>query len=201
MVFLKKKRTFARLKPCEGPSFFYHPMRDSATIRRMSQFFHIYNRGANREKIFSNEGNYRFLLNRIQRYLPDYEIALAAYCLMPNHYLFLIREDCAGDKSRFIQRLFNSYTQAYNLQNRRKGTLFESRMRAKEVADEYYALQLIRYIHLNPVRAGIVCAPGEWTFSSHTEWLDTCKRNICDTQLRRRFFQNSADYAGFIAPD
>lgn len=167
----------------------------------MSTYFHIYNRGANREKIFSNEGNYHFLRRRIKRYLPDYKIALAAYCLMPNHYHFLVREDVTGDKSRFFQRLFNSYTQAYNCQQRRTGTLFESRMKVKVVEDDAYAYRLIRYIHLNPVRAGLVSDALDWEFSSHAEWLGHIGLQLCHEQQLRTVFARKTDYLEFMFSD
>lgn len=87
------------------------------------QFFHVYNRGVNRQQIFACEENYLFLLRQIKAFLPNYAISIIAYCLMPNHYHFLIRVEIDGALSPFIQRLFNSYSQAFNKQQGRKRTV------------------------------------------------------------------------------
>lgn len=75
-------------------------------------YYHVYNRGFNREPIFANTGNYLFLLQRTQLFLADYPLSMIAYCLMPTHYHFLLRPDEDKVLSRIIQRLFNS---AYEL--------------------------------------------------------------------------------------
>jgi putative transposase len=80
---------------------------------------------------------------------------------MPSHYHFLLRPEEDGLLSRFIQRLFNSYTQAFNKQQGRSGTLFEGRAKSVRVDTDEYVLHLCRYIHLNPVRAGLVAHPAE----------------------------------------
>ena len=88
------------------------------------QYYHIYNRGVERRRIFSSDENYRFLLRRIKEFFPEYAITFIAYCLMPNHYHFLLRPERDGSIGPFLQRLFNSYTQAFNKQEKRSGTLF-----------------------------------------------------------------------------
>ena len=82
-------------------------------------YYHIYNRGFNRERIFANDGNYVFLLRRAKSFLADYPLSVIAYCLMPNHYHFLLHPEADGTLSRSIQRLFNSHTQAFNKQQGR----------------------------------------------------------------------------------
>ncbi len=72
------------------------------------QYYHVYNRGCNRENIFSNDGNYRYLLQQAKKFLIGSGIGVVAFCLMPNHYHFLLRSGSDGSIARFIQRLFNS---------------------------------------------------------------------------------------------
>ena len=124
-------------------------------------YYHVYNRGCNRERIFADDGNYLFLLRRAKAFLADYALSMMAYCLMPNHYHFLLRLEQDGALSRFVQRLFNSYTQAFNKQQGRGGTLFEGRAKSVLVDTDEYVLHLCRYIHLNPVKAGLVAHPGQ----------------------------------------
>jgi len=78
------------------------------------EYYHIYNRGCNRELIFRSEENYLFLLGRVKRYLRDHQVSVIAYCLMPNHYHFLLRQDDARPIGSFIQAIFNSYSKAFN---------------------------------------------------------------------------------------
>ncbi len=92
-------------------------MRDIA-----GRFYHVYNRGCNRERIFCTEENYEYLLSQIKKFLPDAATSVIAYCLMPNHYHMLLRPERDGAIGRFVQRLFNSYTQAFNRQQSRTGT-------------------------------------------------------------------------------
>ena len=91
--------------------------------------YHIYNRGINRMPIFAKPDNYVYLLHKVKRLLTELSITVLAYCLMPNHYHFVLRQDGKVAISTFIQRLFQTYTQAFNKQQKRRGPLFEGRFR------------------------------------------------------------------------
>ena len=106
-------------------------------------YYHVYNRGCNREQIFVNADNYVFLTRRAKTFLTDYPLKVIAYCLMPNHYHFLLRPEEDSVLSRFIQRLFNSYTQAFNKQQKRSGTLFQGRAKSILVDTEEYIIYLV----------------------------------------------------------
>jgi len=135
-------------------------------------YYHVYNRGCNRQHIFANDGNYRFLLRRAKSFLVDYSLSVIAYCLMPNHYHFLLRPNKDGELSRFVQRLFNSYTQAFNKQQGRAKNIL--------VDTDEYIVHLCRYIHLNPVKAGLVAHPGEWPYSNYLEWVERRRGTLVD---------------------
>ena len=154
------------------------------------QYNHIYNRGASRQKIFSNHENYIFLLRKIKKYLPDYDLDFITYCLMPNHYHFLIRVNADNQLSPFLQRLFNGYSQAYNRQQNRSGTLFEGRAQYRLVDTTKYVLQLSKYVHLNPVSAGLVQRPEEWEFSNYREWIGIRNGSLVDLDFVRDFYPN-----------
>ncbi len=128
-------------------------------MHQAGYYYHVYNRGCNRERLFVNDENYLFLLKRAKSYLSEYPLSVIAYCLMPNHYHFLCRPEEDDSLSRYIQRLFNSYTQAFNKQQGRSGTLFEGRYKSILVDTDEYVIHLCRYIHVNPVRAGLVRDP------------------------------------------
>lgn len=132
-------------------------------------FFHVYNRGNNRENLFREAENYRFFLRRYLQYIEPVA-ATYAYCLLPNHFHLLIRvhEDTApGAASRAFSNLFNSYSKAVNRRYGRTGSLFEKRFHRKRVERHEYALALVRYIHRNPERHGLVRAFREWPWSSY----------------------------------
>jgi putative transposase len=160
--------------------------------------YHVYNRGCNRERIFANADNYLFLLRRAKRFLPEYPLTVIAYCLMPNHYHFLLRPEKDGAIGPFLQRLFNSYTQAFNRQQGRSGTLFEGRARSILVDSEEYLLHLCRYIHLNPVQAGLVAHPGQWPYSNYPEWTERRNGTLVDRDFVRQYFPPAMDYERFV---
>lgn len=161
-------------------------------------YYHIYNRGAGRERIFFNEGNFEYLLRLMKRYRQDCEITVIAYCLMPNHYHFLLRQDSDIPISRFINLLFNAYTQAVNRQQGRTGTLFEGRFRHVLVDREEYLVHLVRYIHLNPVRANLVAQPEVWQYSNYLEWIGARSGTLKDAQFIQEHFSSAEAYKQFM---
>ena len=165
------------------------------------QYYHVYNRGTNRQPIFTYEENYWFLLRRVKLYLPLYQISIIAYALMPNHYHFLVGVHKEGSLSQFFQRLFNSYSQAFNKQQNRSGTLFAGRAKSIPVDKSNYVYALVRYIHLNPVVAGLVKTPGDWQFSNYLEWIDARNDGLFDPQFREMFFSSPDEYKRFVLSD
>ena len=137
----------------------------------VGSYYHLYNRGVNRGLIFFNEDNYEFFLHNIRRYLlPVVEIA--AYCLMPNHYHLLIfpketsEVGAISEVSSAMMRLSVSYTKAINYRFDRVGPLFQGAFQSKHIDTSTYLWQIIGYIHLNPVEAGLVKSPENWLYSS-----------------------------------
>src|SRR6266849_6500761 len=91
--------------------------------------YHIYNRGANREPIFRNDENYRYFLRLLISHIRDVEIGLICYCLMPNHYHLLLHQGGNVTISKALQGMLSAYSQAFNIENHRTGTLFEGRFK------------------------------------------------------------------------
>ncbi|QZZ21304.1 transposase [Leptothermofonsia sichuanensis E412] len=130
-------------------------------------FYHLYNRSNDRNRVFFGRENYLRFLHLIRRYLIEQALDVLAYCLMPSHYHLLVR--CKTDAiSEAIQRLSMAYTKAMNRRYNRVGSLFQGQFRAIEVDGDEYLYHLARYIHLNPVKAGMVAHPKEWEFSSYS---------------------------------
>lgn len=160
-----------------------------------SIYFHVFNRGINGQAIFTSKDNYEFLLKRVEEYSAKFRVAVLAYCLMPTHYHFLVETGNREQASKFVQTLFNSYSQAFNQQQDRKGPLFEGRANFKAINTNEYALEICSYIHLNPVKAGLVKKPEEWKYSNYHQWVEHTEKQ--DTFVMR-FFDSPKEYEEYV---
>jgi putative transposase len=158
------------------------------------KYYHVYNRGANRQNIFLSPGNYDFCIRLMKKYLLQYGVSVMAYCLMPNHYHLIVQQHENGSISRFIQTVFNSYTQAFNKVTGHSGTLFQGRARGIQIDNNDYALRLCQYIHHNPVAAKLVKLPADWKHSDYLNWIETRDGGITDLCLRNAYFETPGDY-------
>lgn len=133
-------------------------------------WYHVMNRGAGRRPIFRHRRHRLLFLEILAEIVETYKIEIHAYCLMGNHYHLLVRTPL-GNLSAAMQRLGSTYTIRYNKSLKTDGALFRGRYKAKLVQDNYYALHLVRYIHLNPLEAGIVNDLGKYEWSSYNAYL------------------------------
>ena len=162
------------------------------------KYFHIYNRGANKKKIFFEEENYFYLIKKVKHYLKKYEFSVIAYCLMPNHYHFVLRQDGDTALNIPIAFLFNGYTKAVNKKYNRTGTMFEGPFKSVEVEDVNYLLELCRYIHRNPVDDGLVDQIEDWKFSNYLEWTGKRNGSLVDLKLRNKYFIDESKYESYV---
>ncbi|MCX6038134.1 MAG: transposase [Chloroflexi bacterium] len=162
------------------------------------QFYHIYNRGSGRQPIFFEEENYRYLLRLFKKYTRTTGITVIAYCLMPNHYHFLVRQDGESPAGLLFQRVFNAYSKAVNKKYGRAGTLFQGRYRCILLDKTSHLFHLCRYIHANPVVAGLVATPEQWDFSNYREWISSRDGTLCDADFVRTNFGTASEYAEFV---
>ena len=135
-------------------------------------YYHIYNRGTNREPIFVEPDNYEFVLRKIKLYLRELALTLIAYCLNLNHYHWLVRQDGEQPAGLLPQRVFNSYTKAFNKRYERSGTLFEGPYKVIQIERPAHLVHLCRYIHANPVKDGLVDEIEQWPYSNYLEWVE-----------------------------
>ena len=117
-------------------------------------YFHIYNRAVDGSQLFPEERNYTYFLSKIKKYLLV-SSEIIAYCLMPNHYHFLIKVLQDGF-SKSMHKLSLSYVVAFNKAYQRKGHLFQGSFQRIHIKDLNYLLHLSQYIHLNPLHANLV---------------------------------------------
>jgi len=143
-------------------------------------YYHIYNRGNNKEPIFFENENYLFFLSQFKKHvLPFCEVY--AYCLMPNHFHFFI---LVNDKTHFeagIKNFFISYSKAINKKYNRVGSLFQGRYKASEIDSDSYYTRIITYIHQNPVAANLVTVISDYKYSSYPVYLSN-KETVLNKQ-------------------
>jgi REP element-mobilizing transposase RayT len=141
--------------------------------------YHVYNRFARGASIFEEPNEGERFLNLLRRVHRRDGLTLFAYCLMSNHYHLAIRTGPVS-LSRSIGFVQFRFSRDYNRRHRSAGTLWQSRFKSKTIEDESYLLQLIAYIHLNPVAAGVVKDPAEHRLSGHRELLERTPTLLVD---------------------
>ena len=149
-------------------------------------FYHIIVRGNQRQDIFLDEEDRRTYLERLQRYRIKCGFILYAYVLMTNHVHLLI-ETPNDPISRIMQMINFTYTQYFNKRYGKIGHLFQGRYKAYLCDKDSYLLSLVRYLHKNPVRAGLVEEAGAYTWSSHRDYFEGTKGLIDKDKVLRLF--------------
>lgn len=165
--------------------------------------YHVYNRGNNRQPIFYCRENYLFFLRKMRTHLLPI-CDFLAYCLMPNHFHFLIKTDertiaqvaqsnreiAISAFSRGLQTMLSSYARAIQRQEHMTGSLFQQKTKRKQVSSdaiqEDYTLPCFRYILQNPLRADLVMCLEDWEFSSYRDLAGLRKGTLCDSALIRK---------------
>jgi putative transposase len=167
------------------------------------KYYHIYNRGIDGTSIFKEAQNYTFFLQKYGLYLVDV-VDTFAYCLLGNHFHFLIRVKDETSLTNFVKvrnfdkvkstglhspehliskqfaRLFSSYTQSFNKVYQRTGSLFETPFKRKLIDNDSYFTKVITYIHQNPQNHGLVADFKEYPYSSYHSLLSQS-----NTKLKR----------------
>ena len=133
-----------------------------------NEFYHIYNRGNRRLKVFFKEDNYNYFLSKVQKHIFPHA-QLMAFCLLPNHFHLLIktRENLQNQVlNTQIGIMLRSYTRAINKQEGIYGSLFQQATKAKQIKSNDYLLNCFNYIHRNPLKDGLVKQLKHWQHSS-----------------------------------
>ncbi|MEQ8237573.1 MAG: transposase [Cyclobacteriaceae bacterium] len=178
-----------------------------------NQLYHIYNQGNNREVIFYDREDYLQFLMIYRKYV--FKIAdTICYCLMPNHFHFLINANTLSAKvirlgpiestelGNAFRLLCSGYANYFNKKYQRSGSLFRQKTKSKSLEvtnDINYPFICFQYIHQNPMKAGICSKMEDWEFSSFRDYLGVRKGTLCNTQLafdfieieKNRFYEQS----------
>ncbi len=140
-------------------------------------FYHVINRGNAGGKIFKSDRDREKFLWYIEQAVDRFSIIVHAYCLMTNHYHFLI-ETPEPNLSKAIQWISTSYVQYFNTKRKRSGHLFQARFKSILIDADEYLTHLSRYIHQNPLRAKMVESLEEYKWSSYPAFVGKTKRPV-----------------------
>lgn len=195
-------------------------------------FYHVYNRGVEKRDIFLDEKDYQSFLGILKAYLFDEgqnpnpnalqgpalqsmrirkhslaeDISLVAYCLMPNHFHFLLQQRTSSAVTKFMQRVLTAYSMYFNKHYDRVGSLFQGRFQAKEISKDEYLLHLTRYIHRNPVEAKMAKIQNleKYKWSSYQNYLGLKEGGWVKSKAILDYFSsvdNKGDYKNFVEFD
>ena len=156
-------------------------------------------RGIRRQVIYEEEGDFQAFLSILKNGIEKYDCILHAYCLMTNHFHMLL-ETGEIDISTFMKYLAGCYAIYFNKKYGYRGHLFEGRYKAILVKDDVYFLQTSRYIHLNPIKAGIVEHPEDYPWSSYRTMIGMNDDKITQSGRTYTYFGKSpvVHYRKFI---
>lgn len=190
--------------------------------------YHVFNRGIERKSIFTNKREFeraqglikfyrhkeipiRFsqfiklaedirnnILERL--YKSERLVDILAYCLMPNHFHFMLKQNTDRGISTFISNFTNAYTKYFNTKNQRSGPLLEGVFKAVLVETEEQLVHLSRYIHLNPAVSSIIEADklDYYAWSSYSEYLSRSDKEICQKSQILEMFKSIKEYREFV---
>ena len=172
-------------------------------IEYLGAWYHVMNRGRRREHIFPDSADYESFIKVLRETSEGWNLKIAAYCLMPNHYHLLVQTP-DGNISRCMRHINGVYTQRFNRCHKKDGQLFRGRFKAVLIEADSQLLEVLRYIHRNPLDAGL--AKGlDYPWSSHQgymsratkwEWLS---RDILLTMLSGEKKKEKSAYADFVS--
>lgn len=192
-------------------------------------YYHVYNRGVNKRPIFSNKRDYSRVINLMKFYVSkNYPIRFSkflllstnqrreiwekleksekyteviCYCLMPNHFHFLLKQKIDNGISKFIANFQNSYTKYFNTKYKRIGPLLQGPFKAKKIDSENQLLHLSRYIHLNPYTSAIVGNVEDllnYKWSSLGEYATKNQFEFCFKETTLSYFKDKESYREFV---
>ena len=144
-------------------------------IQYPGAWYHVMNRGRRSEEIYTADEDRETFVKVLHEAAELWNFNISAYCLMSNHYHLLIQTP-DGNLARGMRHINGVYTQRFNRRQQTEGQLFRGRYKAVLVDDDSHLLEVLRYIHRNPLRAGIVNILGDYRWSSHQGYLSQAKK-------------------------
>lgn len=147
-------------------------------------FYHVFNRGINKQQIFLSKDDYQFFQKKLASLKKHYDHSVYAYCLMPNHFHISIQTRKISI-SKIMSSLTTSYSMYFNHKYNHFGPVFQNRFKSILIENDLYFIKLSQYIYLNPVKAGLVLDPAKYDFSSIREALSREPLSVLDENIVR----------------
>jgi REP element-mobilizing transposase RayT len=144
-------------------------------IQYPDAWYHVMNRGRRGENVFADNADYKTFLALLQETSEMFDLRVSAFCLMSNHYHILVQTP-AANLARAMRHVNGVYTQRFNRRWNIDGQLFRGRYKSVLVEEDSHLLELLRYIHRNPVRADMCVNVGDYPWSSHKGYLSSATR-------------------------
>jgi putative transposase len=182
--------------------------------------YHIFNKTNYDLPLFKNKHEYSIFLEATHYYLQDeppikfskYKkskskynldfsqklVSVICFCLMPNHFHFILKQELKRGIEKFMRRLCNSYAHYFNTKYETAGSLFHGSFKSIRIKNDEQLLHLSRYIHLNPVTSYLVENPENYSFSSYLSYLGKKKLDFLDASLILNQFKSPKDYEAFV---
>jgi len=161
-------------------------------------YYHLFNHSAKCQLLFRNATDYEYCNKLIIQHLPPESFCIQAYCLMPNHYHYLIQQLTDISIPSAFFHIWNKYSKHYNNTYSESGSVFKHKLQHIMVDSNPYLMALVAYIHMNPVKAGIVSAPGAWAWSDYKCWAGEKTSELFNPTLRDAWFCTSENYRSMI---
>lgn len=183
------------------------------------QVYHIFNRGVAKLPIFTDKRNYNRFLETIYYYQyqgpkprfsqlnrfkdSNFEknkkiVEVLCYCLMPNHYHFLLKQLQENGISEFVNKISNSYTKYFNTKHNRVGPLLQGQFKAVRIEYDEQLIHVSRYIHLNPIVSFLVKNLNDYPWSSYQSYIGSYPDKICSKELVLGMFKSPQKYEQFV---
>lgn len=173
------------------------------------EYYHVYNRGNEKKNIFLDESDYEFFILKLKQNLfpdefknhrtppiPNGSFSMISYCLMPNHFHLLIRQNSNVPITKLLTRVCTSYVMYFNKKYKRIGGLFQDQYKMVLVDDNEYLVWLSAYIHQNPKVAGLTKELKDYRWSSYREYMSG-HTSLCDIEVISNQFKSTEQYADF----
>jgi putative transposase len=154
---------------------------------------HVTQRGVRRQRTFFSDADYRAYLDIVRRQLEEPQLGILAYCLMPNHVHFVVVPYSRRALSRFFSEVHKRYARRTNLLNDWKGHMWQQRFYSVAM-DEPHCTAAMRYVELNPVRAGLVRRASDWPWSSARANIGEVADDLVDTVRTQQLVSNWKEY-------
>ena len=167
-------------------------------LQSTGEYFHIYNRGVNRERIFFSDRDYEYFMDLVHSAFDPASLSIHAFSLMPNHFHFILRQLMKYAMSEFMRTICQKYAMHINYLQKRKGHLFEGPYKMKNFDEKRYLLYITRYVHLNPVQGNLVKELEDWPYTSWHHYLDGGENGLVTTNEVLQFAGGIGAYTQYL---